>query len=259
MEYTGEKPIDPLIVRVYPLSDNQTSSYRLYADASDSEAYKRGICTWTPLSAAQHGDTTAVTIAPVEGSYPGMIEDRAYQIELPGDWPPASVTVNSTNLTFTGQQTEKPGWRYEGNTLTTVVLTPRYSVHNAVTITVRRASGSLASRAHLDGFPGAIARLHGAYDAMNSVWPETWSPNILIDAWETGDRLNYHPETARQEIARFPQLYAQSQAAVQSLLDKENQLGTQPGSGAQRENPERVHLYFQRAAALLKDGAPPTP
>ena len=91
---------------------------------------------------------------------------------------------------------------------------------------------------------------------MNSVWPTTWSPNVLIDAWQTGDRLNYHPETAHQEIARFPQLYAQSQAAVQSLLDKENQLGTQPGSGAHPQNPEKVRLYFERAAALLKDGAP---
>ncbi|MGA7525575.1 MAG: TIM-barrel domain-containing protein [Acidobacteriaceae bacterium] len=256
MEYTGQKPIDPLIVRVYPLTDNQTSSYRLYNDASSSRAYQRGICTWTPLSAAQHGDTLTVSIAPVEGSYPGMIEQRAYQIELPGDWPPASVTVNGTNLAFTGQQTEKPGWRYEGNTLTTVVLTPRYSVHTGVTVTVSRAPNSLTSRAQLDGFPGAIARLQGAYNALNSVWPTTWSPNVLIDAWQTGDRLNYHPETAPQEIARFPQLYAQSQAAVQALIDKEGQLGTQPGSGAHSQTPQQVNLYFQRAAALLKDGAP---
>ncbi|HEX3662131.1 MAG TPA: TIM-barrel domain-containing protein [Acidobacteriaceae bacterium] len=257
MEYTGQKPIDPLILRVYPLADNQTSTYRLYNDASSSRAYQSGICTWTPLSAEQHGDSLTVSIAPVEGSYPGMIENRAYEIQLPGDWPPASVTVNGTNLAFSAQQTDKPGWHYEGNTLTTVILTPSYSVHTAVTLTIHREAGSLASRARLDGFPGAIARLHGAYNALNSVWPTTWSPNVLIDAWQTGDRMSYHPETAHQEIARFPQLYTQSRAAVQALIDKENQLGTQPGSGAHRQNPEQVHLYFNRAAALLKDGVPP--
>ncbi|HEY1807932.1 MAG TPA: TIM-barrel domain-containing protein, partial [Acidobacteriaceae bacterium] len=224
MEYTGQKPIDPLILRVYPLADNQTSTYRLYNDASSSRAYQSGICTWTPLSAAQHGDSLTVSIAPVEGSYPGMIENRAYEIQLPGDWPPASVTVNGTNLAFTGQQTDKPGWHYEGNTLTTVILTPSYSVHTAVTLTIHREAGSRASRAQLDGFPGAIARLHGAYNALNSVWPTTWSPNVLIGAWQTGDRMSYHPETAHQEIARFPQLYTQSRAAVQALIDKENQL-----------------------------------
>ena len=256
MEYTGQKPIDPLILRIYPLADGQTSTYRLYADASSSEAYKRGICTWTPITAAQRGDTLTVTIAPVEGRYPGMIEQRAYELQLPDDWPPQSVTVNGTNLTFAGHDADATGWRYDGNTLTTFARTPRFSVRTAIRIEIRRSPGSLTARARLQGFPGAIARLHGAYDTLNALWPTAWSPNVLIDAWQTGDRLSYHPETAPQELARFPQLYAQSRTAVQALLDKANQLPTQSESGAQRQKPEQILLDLQRAAALLKDGAP---
>ncbi len=256
MEYTDQKPIDPLILRIYPLRDGQTSAYRLYADASRSEAYKRGICTWTGLTAAQHGDTVTIEAAPVEGSYPGMISERAYQVQLPDDWPPASVTVNGTNLGFTGQETGRPGWRYLGNTLTTVVTTPRYSVDTPVRIDIRRAPGSLASRAKLDGFAGSIARLHGAYDSLNALWPTTWSPNVLIDAWQTGDRLSYHPETAQQEIARFPQLYSQSQAAVQALIDQTAAEPAGTASAAGQQKAERIRLYLRRAADLLKDGAP---
>ena len=33
MRYTGEKPVDPLILNVFPLKEGQTSTYRLYEDA----------------------------------------------------------------------------------------------------------------------------------------------------------------------------------------------------------------------------------
>jgi alpha-glucosidase (family GH31 glycosyl hydrolase) len=255
MEYTDEKPVDPLLVRIYPLADGHSSSYRLYADESQSEAYQRGVCTWTPLSATQKGDSLTVEIAPVEGSYPGAIAERAYELELPDDWPPASVTVDGTALTFTGQEENKPGWRYEGNTLMTVITTPRYSVHTRVRIEIHRSAGSLAARSKLDGIPGSIARLHAAYDALNAVWPAAWSPNVLIDAWEMGDRLNYRPLTARQEIARFPQLYEASVAAVQTLTARVNAEPVNE-TGPRKRDPERDRMLLERAAALLEDGKP---
>jgi len=181
---------------------------------------KRGICTWTKLSAKQRGDTFTLTVAPVEGSYPGMIRTRAYQVRLPDDWPPASVTVNGVRLGFTAQDEEKPGWRYDGNRLASVITTQRFSVHTPVRITVERAAGSMASRSQLDGVPGSIARLHEAYDTLNAAWPFAWSPNSLIDAWQTGDRISYHPETVHAEMARFPQIYAQAVAQIQELTEK---------------------------------------
>src|SRR6185437_7599600 len=222
MLHTDQKPVDPLILKVYPLGDHQTSAYKLYADASNSRAYQRGICTWTPITAKQSGDTLSLEVAPVEGSYPGMVEERAYRLELPDGWPPESVTVNGKPLAFTGQDRSKPGWRYEGNALMTVITTPRFSVHTPVRIEVRRAAGSLASRNQLDGFAGSIDRLHGAYDTLNSLSPYTWSPDPLIDALQTGDRISYHPEKARAELARFPSLYAQALAKVQALVDAAN-------------------------------------
>lgn len=264
MLYTDQKPIDPLIVKVYPLNNHQTSTYTLYADASKSRAYERGICTWTKLSAAQSGDTLTVRIAPVKGSYPGMIEERAYEIRLPGDWPPSAVTVNGKPLAFVGQDAAKIGWRYEGNTLTTVVRTPRFSVHTPVSIEVRRAKGSLANRGELDGFAGSIDRLHLAYNTLNSLYPFTWSPDSLTEAWETGDRMGYHPETARTELARFPQVYGQALAAVQKLVNQANvpddvlaqKLKKHWGFGDRKNPVERYKRLLNRALAMLQDGKP---
>lgn len=264
MLHTDQKPVDPLILKVFPLEDNQTSTYKLYADASNSRAYQRGICTWTPITAKQSGDTLSLEVAPVEGSYPGMIEQRAYRLELPGGWPPASVTVNGKPLAFTGQDESKPGWRYEGNALMTVITTPRFSVHTPVRIEVRRASGSLASRNQLDGFAGSIDRLRGAYDTLNALYPYTWSPDPLIDALQTGDRIGYHPEKARAEITRFPEIYAQALTKVQALVDAANipndeldkKLQHDHGFGGSASPAANYKLMLNRALTMLEDGEP---
>ncbi len=264
MLYTGQKPVDPLILNVYPLADHQTSTYKVYADASDSRAYERGICTWTPITASQNGDRLTVKIALVEGHYPGMITERAYELRLPAGWPPDSVTVNGKALSFTGTDSAKSGWRYKGNTLTTIITTPRYSVHTPVNIEVRRASGSLAARAQLDGFAGSIERLREAYNILNSLLPYTWSPDPLIKARQTGDRISYHPENARAELAAFSQNYAQALATVQSLADAANipddelnkRLEHHTGFGSTANPAANYQLLVDRALAMLKDGQP---
>ena len=125
MQYTDQKPVDPLILKIFPLADGQNSGYSLYADGSKSEDYKRGVCTWTKIDAKQIGDRLTIEVSPIRGSYPGMVNERAYEVQLPGDWPPDRVTVNGNSLAFAGQQEGEPGWRYDGNALMTVITTPR--------------------------------------------------------------------------------------------------------------------------------------
>jgi alpha-glucosidase len=262
MEYTGQKPVDPLILNVFPLQDNQKSTYSVYEDSSKGEEYKRGVCAWTDVDARQAGDDLTIEIAPARGSYPGMLQQRSYEIRLPGDWPPESVTVNGTNIAF-APHSSKPGWRYEGNTLTTIITTPSYSVAERVVIRVHRGAGSLESRSQLNGFAGAETRLREAYDALNAAWPFTWSPDPVIDAWQTGDRLSYKPQTAKQELGRFQQVYAQGLQQVQDLASKANvsddelvkQLMQNRGRDTTVERAQRYRASLQRALTLLKDGA----
>jgi alpha-glucosidase (family GH31 glycosyl hydrolase) len=216
MRYTGEKPVDPLIVNVWPLAPGASSSYSLYEDSGVATQYQRGVFARTPIKASQAGDTLRVEIGPVEGSYPGMQNTRAYTIQLPADWPPASVTVNGVAVKR-AELTVKGGWRFEGNTLTTVIPVASQSVAAKITIEVRRAGGLTARRNELDGFAGAMTRLRATYDALNGMWPVAAPPDVLIDAMQSGDRLGYHPERATEELKHFHQILPNAQTAVAQL------------------------------------------
>jgi hypothetical protein len=92
----------PCIVQITPLADGQSSTYKLYEDSGHAEDYQHGVAAWTPITATQKGDDLEVEIAPIEGHYPGMLLKRGYELRLPADWPPQSVTVNGTQATSRG-------------------------------------------------------------------------------------------------------------------------------------------------------------
>jgi alpha-glucosidase (family GH31 glycosyl hydrolase) len=216
MQHTGEKPVDPLIVNVWPMAPGAHSNYTVYEDSGASVEYQHGVFARTPIEASQAGDTLRVEIRPVEGSYPGMLRTRSYEIRLPADWPPEHVTVNGASVPHAGP-TGKGGWSFEGNTLTTIIPVPATAVENHVTIEVRRAPGEMARRSEFDGFPGAMTRLRAAYDAMNQTTPVSAPPDPLIDAMQAGDRLGYHPEKAREELAHYRTALPQAQAALDDI------------------------------------------
>ncbi len=216
MEYTGQKPVDPLIVNVWPLAPGASSSYSVYEDSGHSVDYQRGVFTRTPIHASQKADTLTVEIGPVEGSFPGMLKSRAFELRLPADWPPAAVTVNGVAVPQ-ANALGKGGWSFIGNTLTTVIPVASQSTAKPVTIVVRRTRGLTARRSELDGFAGSMTRLRAAYDALQQTWPVSQPPDPRIDVMQTGDRLGYHPERAQQEIEHFHQTLPQAQSAVATI------------------------------------------
>ena len=216
MHYTGEKPVDPLILNVWPLAAGASSTYSVYEDSGAAVEYQKGVFTRTPVKATQAGDTLTVEIEPVQGSYPGMLTQRGYELRLPADWPPAEVKVNGVAVPHAGP-TGKGGWSFEGNTLTTIIPVPSGSVASKVTVEVRRADGMTARRGELDGFAGAMARLRGAYDAMQHLTPVAEPTDELVQAMQTGYRIGYHPETAADEIAHFRELMTKAHASVAAV------------------------------------------
>jgi alpha-glucosidase (family GH31 glycosyl hydrolase) len=192
MLHVGEKPVDPLILDVMPLADGGETSYVLYEDSSEGRDYEGSAFATTSIHAIRHGVTTTVTVDPARGSYPGAVTTRGYQLELPGDWPPAKVLVN-------GKPTP---WRFDGNTLTTTVQTSRISTASRTVITIEREERLVAQSKLLDRWAGRMTDLRHGYTEMNNLWPV----NDLVAAAQTGDRISYHPEDALKEIERLPGL-----------------------------------------------------
>lgn len=249
MQHTGEKPVDPLILNVWPLADKSTSSYSVYEDAGNTIDYQTGSFARTPVKASQTGDTLRVEIGPVEGTYPGRLMNRGYQLRLPADWPPASVTVNGAAVHHTGA-TGEGGWSFEGNTLTTIIPVSHSNEAAAVTIEVHRPEGLTARRAEIDGFAGAMTRLRGAYDALHRTWPVSSPPDILVDAMQSGDRLGYHPENAPQEIAHFHQVMTEAQAALEAAAPEFQQRVEEAARNISHVNPKPAEVDEQKQHRL---------
>ncbi len=263
MLHTGEKPVDPLIVNVWPLAPGASSSYQVYEDSGVSVEYQRGVFARTPVKAMEDGDTLRVEIGPVEGSYPGMLKTRGYEVRLPADWPPASVTVNGKAVAPV-KPGEPGGWTFEGNTLTTVVPVPAGSVNAKVVVEVQRPDRRVAQRAELDGFAGAMTRLRGADDALQQTGPVAGPSNALVDAMQTGDRISYYPGRIDLELAHFHDALKQAQADVagldkefeQRLSDTSRRIGGSTWAPADIESEKQKRRdALHRAEALLGEAA----
>ena len=261
MSYTGEKPVDPLIVNVWPLASGQTTSYSLYEDNGVAEQYQHGVFTHMPIKATQTGDSLRVEIGPVEGSFAGMLKSRGYKLQLPADWPPASVTVDGVAVKQAGP-TGKRGWSFEGNTLTTMIPVESRSTESKVVVEVKRAAGLTARRSELDGFNGAMTRLRATYDALNTTPPLASPPDILIDAMQTGDRLGYEPKDAQKEIAHFNQVLPAVKVAVNKLVQDGTKRLDEFGQSMHREAGNNIDMQAEkqkradamaRAAKLVAD------
>ncbi len=239
MQWTSQKPVDPLTITVFPLQPGTSSKYTLYQDAGNSRAYQLNQAAWTTIHASQQGNDLIVTVDPVRGGFPGMQPSRQYEFRLPDDWPPQSVTLNGTPVSYvtTGQQ---PGWRYDGNTLTTIVRIPSQAITALVTLRVHRTERLMEKRAQLDGFPGALARLYQTSQVINSTAPLAWRPDALVDAMQAGDRITYHPETIQQEIAQFPSKLQAANASVRALQDRAQRMREQIKNGKAGYYPQPI-------------------
>jgi alpha-glucosidase len=200
MSHTGEKPVDPLILTIFPGAFGST---RIYADAGDTLGYKTTEFTWTRVLQHTTPDgSMQVDVAPVEGSYPGMIQRRSYELRLRGSFPPKQVISNG-KFVLHRQDSAAPGWRYDGNTLTTIISLPPMSVHEQLHVKIV-AQGATATRAELlNGVPGKILRMKAAMDVLNSTWPVEWSPDELVAAYQTGNRITLAPDSAVAELQKL--------------------------------------------------------
>jgi alpha-glucosidase len=230
MRHTGAKPVDPLILTVFPGASGET---RVYEDEGDTLAYKTDAFTWTPVRHERSADgTIAVTIGAAEGRYPGMLTERGYEIRLPGSLPPRRVEYRGAEVSRAASPDDArpPFWTYDGGTLTTRVVLPRSATSDAVRVSIAPAATGPEADALTRGFAGRIARLTQAMTVLNRQWPLGWSPDALVHAVQTPRRLELAPERVVEELRaldrQMPQLLdairqaeAESSRALQILRE----------------------------------------
>ncbi len=75
VQYAGEKPADPIELRVYRGADG---AFTLYEDEGDSYNYEKGAYAEIPLNWNEASQT--LTIGERKGSFPGMLSKRVFNI-----------------------------------------------------------------------------------------------------------------------------------------------------------------------------------
>jgi alpha-glucosidase len=196
MKFSNEKPVDPLILTIFP---GGTSTTRLYEDAGNSVGYKNNEAAWTTISTESPDATTLIVrMQPVEGSYPGMPAERAGEVRLFEAWPPDTVSCNGQAIAYNPDPAAPAGWRYEGDSLTTIIRLPRRLVTTATELTVKISAEKAARISLLDGAAGRLARIRRLFKDVNNSGPDS-----LLRLATTARRLELKPETAVSELAGY--------------------------------------------------------
>jgi alpha-glucosidase (family GH31 glycosyl hydrolase) len=114
MEYTGQKPWDPLTLHVYP---NGESEFTLYEDDFHTYGYERDEFARTRITCSESETGVSVTVGASQGQYVGKVQQRKYNFIVYGTTRPETVLVNGKPLPKAKSQPElenrDAGWFYK--------------------------------------------------------------------------------------------------------------------------------------------------
>ena len=75
IQYSDEKPADPIQIRIYAGAD---AEFELYEDENDTYNYEKGV--YATIKFVWNEEEQKLTIKKREGEFPGMLEERTFQI-----------------------------------------------------------------------------------------------------------------------------------------------------------------------------------
>jgi len=108
---SDERPLDSVTLRVYMPTDAERAEGHFYEDDGLTLDYQAGKFAITRFTANRPSPLELqVAISPAEGSFPGMVGSRAWQVEIHDSGRPASVGYQGKTLP---EQAGTGGWQYD--------------------------------------------------------------------------------------------------------------------------------------------------
>jgi alpha-glucosidase (family GH31 glycosyl hydrolase) len=109
MQFTGQKPWNPITLDLYP-RDGETNSATLYEDDTLTTEYQHGKFrnTLITASADDANKTVWICIGAAEGSFPGALKKRAWvlRVHKPTGWPEGNFAL--TQVAINGRKADLP-------------------------------------------------------------------------------------------------------------------------------------------------------
>ncbi|MFH1197727.1 MAG: TIM-barrel domain-containing protein [bacterium] len=205
MKNTSEKKVDPLILNIFP---GEKGATRIYDDEGDSQYFKNGEFTFTPVCFEKVKNKIELTIEPVEGSFPGMLTNRSYELRFINVFPPEKITINGVLI----EQSSilDPGkWIYSGEELTLKILTGSFDVNKKTSIEVtlpdyepELLDNKIAKFKRLYLFTKFLAGKRTFW--AQEVWNDAYNPSgVIIRSAQTGLLISTEPEKIVWELQTF--------------------------------------------------------
>jgi alpha-glucosidase (family GH31 glycosyl hydrolase) len=188
-----------LVLTVFPGKKGYT---KVYDDEGDSNDYKSGEYTFTDIKFEKSDQKKIqIIIKPIVGKYQGMKELRTYEIRLPLTFPPAEVKINDKIIEYHKAKTEN-SWFYNGDELSTHILTAEFNVHEKIIIEIEFSNEDLKM------FSGKIGKINRLITFMKFLAKNNWdkskySNDMVVNTAQTGHRLTLNPKNAFSEIQKF--------------------------------------------------------
>jgi hypothetical protein len=219
-ETSAERRPDPLVLQIFPGAKGEG---RLYEDAGDTLGYKSTEFARTNFTQQRMADgSLQIQLQPARGQFPGMANSRSYQLRLNGFWPAESIVANGATISYAGPEEPlgnavRRGWRYDGDTATTIINLPEFPVTQIVDVHVKFVAHTSEDDKLLDGAAGRIARLHGAMYMLEKSWDRGWAPDILLEAAQTGRRTSLRPASAVEELRKLEKMWPEILKAIDGM------------------------------------------
>jgi alpha-D-xyloside xylohydrolase len=77
LQYSTEKPADPIELRIYPGADGH---FTLYEDENDNYNYEKGI--YAEIDFDWNDKERTITISERKGEFPGMLNERSFNVVI---------------------------------------------------------------------------------------------------------------------------------------------------------------------------------
>lgn len=206
---------------------NMPGNGQVYEDDGATNSYKGEAYAVTNFKCSIDKSTPTkleFTIGTPNGSFPGMLANRRYEIVLRGVWPAKTVNVDGVALQVvqhdTGCKNTAGCVSYDGTKLSMEIVIAPLPTNTAHTVFIELTM-PLPSPMLQTNFCGQVARLAEAKSLLDNQWGihtvHQQQYYSLLLAGETGMRITYTPDSVHDELTAFPALVKQARAEVEAL------------------------------------------
>ena len=214
VERTDEKPLNPLILAFYP---GQNGALRFYEDEGNNNNFKKEAYSYTSITSKKAGNKMNIQINPVEGSFPGMLTSRGYELRFPCTFPPTNVSVNGQIIPFSAEP-KSGSWSYSGNDFETRIYVSELPTNKMVAVELDFPE---YDQQLLSGKKGQVKYMKKfeAFRLLNDWNDGLYSPFEIMSLSQFGQNIEYHLNDIKQEIDGFDDRWNNALLTIQSISE----------------------------------------